>query len=55
MYHCHVHFYFTGQNCRVFEIIKESSRPENFTYTFAADEVPEKNAASAADVIVANL
>ncbi|MCI8799947.1 MAG: response regulator [Lachnospiraceae bacterium] len=55
MYHCHVHFYFTGQNCRVFEIIKESSRPENFTYTFAADEVPEKNAASAADVIVVNL
>ncbi len=55
MYHCHVHFYFTGQNCRVFEIIKESSRPENFTYTFAADEVPEKNAASEADVIVANL
>ena len=55
MYHCHVHFYFTGQNCRVFEIIKESSRPENFTYTFAADEVPEKNAASEAYVIVANL
>ena len=55
MYHCHVRFYFTGQTCRVFDIIKESVPPENFSYTFSESRSPEEALISGADVIVANL
>lgn len=55
MYHCHLHFYLTGQRCRAFEIIKEMPPLEHFTHEFSESDMPEKTMAAAADVILANL
>ena len=55
MYHCHVRFYLTGQNCRAFEIIKEMLPFEHFTHEFVESIEPDKELASGADVIFANL
>ena len=55
MYHCHVHFYLTGQPCRTFEIIKEVSPLENFTHEFVEGNISEEKLVSDADVILVNL
>lgn len=55
MYHCHVHFYFTGHQCRVFELIKNMSPLEHFTHEFMESDVPEEALAAQADVILVNL
>lgn len=55
MYHCHLHFYLTGQQCKAFETIKEMSPLEHFTHEFSESNMPEKAMAANADVILANL
>lgn len=55
MYHCHVRFYFTGHNCRAFDIIKEMRPLEPFTHEFSESAIPEEGLVSRADVIFANL
>lgn len=55
MYHCRIRFYLLGRPCRTFEIMKESSPPEHFTYEFWESERPEESLAEAADVIFADL
>ncbi len=55
MYHCHIQFYFTGCQCRAFEIIKKRFPPEHFSYEFSQSGTPEKQLAAAADVILVNL
>lgn len=55
MYHCHIHFYLTGHQHRVFEIIKEMSPLENFTYEFFESDEPEAELTAKADVILVDL
>ncbi len=55
MYHCHVHFYLLGRQCRMFEIIKEMSPLENFTHTYMESENVEEALAAKADVILVYL
>lgn len=55
MYHCHIHFYFMGQPCRVFEMIKEMPALEHFSHEFLESERPEGALTAKADVIVADL
>ncbi|MCM1569440.1 MAG: ATP-binding protein [Roseburia sp.] len=55
MYHCHLHFYLTGQSGRAFELIKEMSPLQNFTHEFAEGALPEETLAAGADVILAAL
>ena len=55
MYHCHLHFYFAGQHCRAFEMIKETAPFEHFTHEFVWSEKPDEAFLSLADVIFANL
>lgn len=55
MYHCHIHFYFMGQPCRVFEIIKEMPALEHFSHQFLESRKPEGALTAKADVIVADL
>lgn len=55
MYHCHIHFYFTGRQCSAFEVIKKQLPPEHFSYEFSQSDIPEEKPAADADVILANL
>ncbi len=55
MYHCQIHFYFSGRPCRVFDIIRESIPLEHFSHVFAESSRPEAALASGADVILVNL
>lgn len=55
MYHCHVHFYLLGRQCRMFEIIKGMSPLENFTHTYMESENVEEALAAKADVILVYL
>lgn len=55
MYHCHIHFYFIGQPCRVFEIIKEMPALEYFSHEFLESKELEEALRVRADVIVADL
>lgn len=55
MYHCHVHFYLSGQKCRIFEIVKEMSPLENFTHEYLESDKSEGTLAARADVILANV
>lgn len=51
MYHCHVRFYLTGPQCRVFEVIREMPPMERFTHEFMESDKPESALAAKADVI----
>ena len=55
MYHCHLHFYFAGQHCRAFEVIKETAPSAHFTHEFVWSERADEAFLSSADVIFANL
>ncbi|MFG6383282.1 MAG: response regulator, partial [Lachnospiraceae bacterium] len=55
MYHCHIHFYFIGTKCKIFEIIKEMSPLEQFTHEFLESEKPEEALLNSADVVLYNL
>ena len=55
MYHCHIHFYLAGHQCRAFEIIKEIPPFENFTHEFSESDKPMEALAAGADVILVNL
>lgn len=55
MYHCHIRFYFTGQQCRAFEVAKSMSPMEHFSHEFSESDEPDKASLAGADVIFANL
>lgn len=55
MYHCHIQFYLLGTHCRVFDLIREMSVPNHFTYDFFESQNPESLFVEQADVILANL
>ena len=55
MYHCHIHFYLLGKQCRIFEVIKKMPPMEHFTHEYSESAVLEASLASGADVILANL
>ena len=55
MYHCHIRFYFTGQQCRAFEVAKNMSPMEHFSHEFSESNEPSEALAAGADVIFANL
>lgn len=55
MYHCHIHFYLAGHQCREFDIIKEMPPLENFTHEFSQSDEPDRVTAAKADVVLANL
>lgn len=55
MYHCHVHFYLLGRQCKIYEIVKHMPPLKHFTHEFSESiEVSEALAANA-DVILADL
>ena len=54
MYHCHVHFYYTGYQSDVFEVMKQMPPLKGFTHEFAVSEELEESAGKA-DVIFADL
>lgn len=55
MYHCRIHFYLLGHQCRVFEVIKEMSPFEHFTHEFFESNELEGVLAPKADVILINI
>ncbi|MCI8408216.1 MAG: response regulator [Lachnospiraceae bacterium] len=55
MYHCRIHFYLLGHQCRVFDVIKEISPLEHFTHEFLESDDPKSVFAAKADVILADI
>ncbi len=55
MYHCRIQFYFTGEPCRAFDMIKEITPYTNFTHEYTWSKQMNPDAAAAADVILSNL
>ncbi|MCI9007214.1 MAG: response regulator [Lachnospiraceae bacterium] len=55
MYHCHIHFYFIGHHCRVFDMIQGTAPLDNFTHEYSESEKPDKKQSAGADVILLNL
>lgn len=55
MYHCHIHFYFIGHHCRVFDMIQGTAPLDNFTHEYSESEKPDKKQSAKADVILLNL
>ncbi|MCI9485756.1 MAG: response regulator [Lachnospiraceae bacterium] len=55
MYHCHLHFYFAGQHCGVFEMIKETAPLASFTHEFSWSGETDEALLASADVIFVNL
>lgn len=55
MYHCHIHFYLTGCQHGIFEIIRKMPPLEHFTHEFSGSSIPGAALAANADVIFANL
>ena len=55
MYHCQIHFYLSGGQCRAFDLIKEITPYENFTHQCTQSDTPDPSKAAGADVIVANV
>ncbi len=53
MYHCHLHVYLLGRQCRIFEMIKEMPPLEHFTHEFLESSAVEEHLAKKADVIIA--
>lgn len=55
MYRCHLHFYLTGYQTGIFEVIKGMAPLENFTHEFSQSGDPDGTLAAEADVILADL
>ncbi len=55
MYHCRIQFYFIGQQCRIFEVIREMLPLEQFTHVFMQSDTPQEALTAEADVILAHL
>ncbi len=55
MYHCHIRFYFLGNQQKLFHIIKEISPLEHFTHEFCESSHADEKMAKAADVIIADV
>ncbi len=55
MYHCQIHFYLSGGQCRAFDLIKEITPYENFTHQFIQSSTPDPAKAAGADVMIANV
>lgn len=55
MYRCHLQFYLVGQECRAFEVIRETAPLEHFTHAFCESAGYDKELLEKADVILVNL
>ncbi|MBO4997734.1 MAG: response regulator [Lachnospira sp.] len=55
MYHCHLHFYFIGQRCNVFDAAKEQLPLEHFSHEFSESLSPDNNLIKQANIILANI
>ncbi len=55
MYHCHIRFYFVGQEPNVFSHVRKAVPLEHFTYAFSESLEPSAELAAASDVIFAAL
>ena len=55
MYHCHIHFYLTGRQRRLFDIIKSMPPLAHFSHEFSESDAPEAGQLALADVIFVNL
>ena len=55
MYHCRIQFYFIGQQCRIFEIIRGMSPFEHFTHVFMQSDTLQEALAAKADVMLVHL
>ncbi|NBJ93466.1 hybrid sensor histidine kinase/response regulator [Parablautia muri] len=55
MYRCHVHFYLTGRQRNLFDLIKGIPSLENFIHYFSESDEPDKECAARADVILVHL
>jgi len=55
MYQCHLHFYMTGHQNKIFEVIKEMAPMEHFTHEFSESGEPDSTLLAVADVILADL
>lgn len=55
MYHCHIHFHFTGRRRELLDFIKKMPAPEYFSYGFSESDEPDRCFIPTADVIFANL
>lgn len=55
MYHCHVSFYFTGNQKRLFDLVRGMSPLSAFTHDFSESADPQEALAAGADVILAEV
>lgn len=55
MYHCHVSFYFTGNQKRLFDVVRSMSPFSAFTHDFSESADPQEALAAGADVILAEV
>lgn len=55
MYHCHVSFYFTGNQKRLFDVVRSMSPLSAFTHDFSESADPQEALAAGADVILAEV
>ena len=55
MYHCHLRFYFVGQDENLFELFRAMPPLEAFTHEYFESREPEGSLAAKADVIMADL
>lgn len=55
MYHCHVCFYFIGNESQLFEIIRCMPALPSSEYEFIENKSADRESASRADVILADL
>ena len=54
MYHCHVCFYFIGNQSQLFKIVREMAVPDSSEYEFMESKSPIEEFAAKADVILAD-
>ena len=55
MYHCHICFYFIGNQSQLFKIIRSMPALTSFEHEFIESKSPKEEFAAKADVILANL
>ncbi|MCM1154105.1 MAG: ATP-binding protein [Roseburia sp.] len=54
MYHCRIQFYFIGQKCSLFDVIRETAPLAHFTHEFTKSATVSEDLAADADVIFVN-
>lgn len=55
MYHCHINFFFLGNQRKLFKILEGMPPLEHFTHEYFESKTPYESMISKADVIIADL